>query len=514
MDTESLSYKTLKNASYTFLNYVWPIAFSVFITPIVVRKLGVGDYGVYILVNTIMAFLNLLDLGLGTALVKYISQYIGEQNQEGLKKLVCSAYSLYFAIGALGFMAYLVLGKFFLPIFKISGQSQNHIFTVFFLAGILFFISSISQLFAIVPAALQRFDITTKISLSQLTVFNVCILIAVLLGYKLKVILFLNIITSLAMTVWFMFKFKQLLPQIKLKLGWNSQEIKKAYGFGLLAAANGLASNSLIQLDRFIIPIFLGPAALSYYSLPGNVAQKTSGISGSVVGVVFPLASTMTGAGQGDRLKEIYKRVIRNITIVAAACTAAIISFAYPILFYWLGRDFADKGWKILIILAATYFLLSLYSSLTSFLMGMNKLKFLLCMSCCLAALNLILLLLLVPPFGILGAAWAYLGGVLPVPLIFYWAEKKYFYLQSQSRFYARLYFKLAVTSVVFYAACYFLLIPLVRSFAALVVIGPVAVLSFFGFYWIFGFFDQEDIAVLNGFGGKIKGKFLGFYGK
>jgi O-antigen/teichoic acid export membrane protein len=61
METSSLSYKTYKNISYSFIGFVVPIVFSVFITPVIVHKLGVAEYGVLILTNTIMGFLGLLD---------------------------------------------------------------------------------------------------------------------------------------------------------------------------------------------------------------------------------------------------------------------------------------------------------------------------------------------------------------------------------------------------------------------------------------------------------------------
>lgn len=508
MEKESLSYRALKNSSYTFIGYVFPILFSVFITPVMVHRLGVEDYGIYILVNTIMAFLGLLDLGLGVALIKYISQYQAEGNSEGLKNLINSAYSLYFAIGALGFGIYITLGKFFLQIFHITGQSQEHILVVFALAGCLFFMNSISQVYGIVPAALQRFDISIKINLGQLTIFNLAVLVAVLLGYKLKVILFLNIITILGMALAFRWQLKKLLPEIHLQLAWSKNEIVKAYKFGLLAAVNNLASNSLIQLDRFVIPIFLGPAALSYYSLPGNVAQKTGGIVGSLAGAIFPITSGLIGKGDLERLKSIYRKVMRNATLMAAACTMAIVSFAYPILYFWLGKDFADKGWVILIVVAVTYFFLALFTILQNFLLGMNKVKFLMFTSIGFAVLNIIFLVLLVPKFGIIGAAWAYLAGVSPVPLVFYWVEKKFFKFEDIGRFYGILYFKIFTVAAIYFLLMRYLVLMFVVSLPSLIVIGPLAVLAFFGIYAALGFIDKEDRDLFITFWQKIKSRF------
>src|SRR5581483_8739649 len=83
--------------------------------------------------------------------------------------------------------------------------------------------------------------------------------------------------------------------------------------------------------------------------------------------------------------------------------------------------------------------------------LGMGKVKFLLFVSTSLAALNLILLVILVPKMGIMGAAWAYLGGVVPIPFIMLWAEKQYLHLRNRAGFYAKLYGKLIFTSALFY---------------------------------------------------------------
>jgi O-antigen/teichoic acid export membrane protein len=195
MEQDSLSYKTIKNAGYTFINYAFPILFSVFITPVVVRLLGVEDFGVYVLVNTIIGFLGLLDLGLSTALVKFIAEYYGRKYFLGLQKLINSANSLFLIIGLVSFLALLGIGAFFLPLFNIGLGSEQHIFVVFFLAGILSFLNAINSIYSIVTAALLRFDINAKTSLAQLTFFNLTILLAVLLGFKLKAILALNLIS-------------------------------------------------------------------------------------------------------------------------------------------------------------------------------------------------------------------------------------------------------------------------------------------------------------------------------
>src|SRR5579862_899123 len=119
MAEESYSFKVLKNSSWGFISYASSIVFSIFITPIIVRRLGLVDYGVYVFANTIMVFLGLLDLGLTTSVSKHLSELHAQNDFAGLKKMLNSANSLYWIIGVSGLLIFFLVGKFFLPFFHI-----------------------------------------------------------------------------------------------------------------------------------------------------------------------------------------------------------------------------------------------------------------------------------------------------------------------------------------------------------------------------------------------------------
>src|SRR4029079_13787723 len=107
--SESLSQNIIKNTSYSFLGYIAPIVFSIFVTPFMVRRLGLGDYGVYVLVSTIISFMFMADLGLGSAIVKYISEYWGAQKKENIQALISYAHTIFFGLGVFGLVAFVIL---------------------------------------------------------------------------------------------------------------------------------------------------------------------------------------------------------------------------------------------------------------------------------------------------------------------------------------------------------------------------------------------------------------------
>lgn len=390
MDQNSLSYKAFKNSSYSFLGYAFPIVFSIVVTPIIVKKLGVTDYGIYILMLTIAGFLGLLDLGLGLSVYKYTAEYYAKGLFKELGDLVGSVKFFAFGFGVFGWVVFLILGAF-LP-FKtgLSGQSHGYLMQVFFLAGLLFFVNSVFSVYMRIPMAMQRYDIGVKISLSQIIAFNLLSVALLFFGFRLKTVLIINIATSLGASLAMLYYSKKLLPNVSFKYCWSWVEIKKSYKFGLAAFITNISNNTLVQFDRLLIPLYLPAAQLSYYSLPGNVAEKINGLTGSVTGALFPMMSTLNVTASKEYIRSVYAKVFRVLMVFAAGLTVPIAVFAGKILLYWLGPEFAAHGTTVLLILAATNFLLTLYIVMVSVLLGLDRVSFAMKTSLFMAALNVV----------------------------------------------------------------------------------------------------------------------------
>ena len=500
MDKQSLTYKTFKNISYGLFGYVWTFVFSIFITPVIVFKLGVETYGVYMLVLTVNSLLGLFDLGIANILVKYIAEYQAANDEKRLKALMYSFNSILLASSIFSLVVLAAVGFWAKIFFPSDTISAGYYFTVFLLSGLVTFVSGISALFSIVPVALQRADISTKLGLASLTLSNLSILLLVVLGYGLKGIFLSQLFFGLLFFVIYRYYARRILPTAELKFAWEWAEVKKAYKFGITAYMSNAANSALTYFDRLLIPIFNGPAALSYYSLPGNFAAKTPGVISSISGIIFPMISSLNGLKDMEKIKNIYTRAFNLLTVISFAVTVSIVMFSNKILLYWLNADFAAKSTNVLIILTWTYFFLSLGGTLNFFLLGLSKTKFLFHSSLFMALFNVGLLFLLLPKYGIVGAAWAYLISVLPIIYMFYYTERHILDLGNRFFDYFKLYFKLALVSVPFWIISTFAILPLVKSLKMVILFGPVSVLLFLFIYRVFGFYDQKDIKLIDTF--------------
>lgn len=500
MDEKSLTYKTFKNISYGVVGYVWGLAFAIFVTPVIVLKLGVENYGVYMLVLTVSSLMGLFDLGIGTILVKYIAEYHASGEEKKLKDLMYSFNTILLVMSIFSLVVHSLVGYWAYIFFPSATISRDYYFIIFFLQGLISFVGGLSALFVITPTAVQRFETSTKLGIASMTLSNLTILLLVILGYDLRAIFLSQLIFAIIFAFTYRRNAQKLLPVAMLKFAWVWSEIKNAYKFGLATYMSNAANSALTYFDRLLIPIFLGPSALSYYTLPGNVASKIPSVVGTLSGIIFPVISGLNGVKDIEKIKNIYKRAFHLLTVVSFSVTISIVLFANKIMLYWLSVDFALKSTVVLIILAFTYCLLSLGGTLNAFLLGLSKTKFLFQASLFMAVTNIVLLFILLPKFGIIGAAWAYLISVLPIIYMFYYVEKNFFELSGRFFYYSKLLAKLVFVSIPFVGLCEWVFLPMVNSLKALIILGPLSVLSYLLIYRLFRFYDREDMVAINNF--------------
>jgi len=493
MDRASLTFRTYLNSAYNLIGYAWPILLTFFVTPLVVFRLGIKEYGIFIFINTISVFINIIDLGIGSAITKHLATYIGEDNKKGQVNLIRTANLLFFIIAVVGLVIFLIIsfaGSKFLPNLFTEYRQYALLFAI---AGFTFFVESASRCYTVTLNVLQRYDILTKINMSIFTLSSLGTLLIVYMNGGLYGVFIFQFFIALITAIVMLIKAKKHLPLMTVLFSWNTYEIKKSYLFGLANTINGLSGLALLHLDRLIIPFYVGPSNLTYYNMPGSIASKIPGLSSGIATMIFPLASTYSTEEHRERLKKLYVRSFRIITIASAAITVSCISFAHPLLLYWLNEDFAKKSTTTLIILALTNFALTLSGLMSNFLLGMGKLKILSITSFLNTLLNVLLLLFLLPRYGINGAAWAYLLSLVPLTYLFYYTEKHYLELQKRRTYYLKLILGTFIVSAILLVFNLVIITPFISSLLSVLIAAGTSSIIYVILYRKFGFFEDED---------------------
>src|SRR5947209_10559298 len=89
------------NAVANWIGFAVQLVVAFFMSPILVHGLGAPRYGVWSLVESVLAYLMLFDLGIAAAVVRYVARFEARGQQEELNRVFSTSLCL-FAVAGLG----------------------------------------------------------------------------------------------------------------------------------------------------------------------------------------------------------------------------------------------------------------------------------------------------------------------------------------------------------------------------------------------------------------------------
>ena len=214
-----------------------------------------------------------------------------------------------------------------------------------------FLLNMIAGVFAAVIKALKRFDIFSIITfiLSSATMLGIVFLLYK--SYDIVVIVIYNVTIGLISIVVYGTIAKRLVPGIKLWPHFNSQWFRKLFGFGGYSMVSSFGGIILFQLHKILIGVFIGPAAVTVFAVPQNLAKKIHELVARAVEVLFPVTSELHGTRQLERLKEIHLKTMRFLSLIVLTGCLPLIPLTYPFLELWIDQDFARDSWLVFTLL-------------------------------------------------------------------------------------------------------------------------------------------------------------------
>src|SRR2546430_1934977 len=93
------SKKLATNTFFNVLGRFWSFFVTILLTPYILSSLGERNYGIWAAFCVFIGSSNLLDLGLGSSFVKFISAYHAHDDYERINKSIFSGFVFYGLFG-------------------------------------------------------------------------------------------------------------------------------------------------------------------------------------------------------------------------------------------------------------------------------------------------------------------------------------------------------------------------------------------------------------------------------
>lgn len=189
----------------------------------------------------------------------------------------------------------------------------------------------------------------------------------------------------------------------------DRKRIRSYAAFGYPIAAGLALALVLASSDRFLLAAFLDEAAVGAYHAGYSIANRTLDVLFIWLGAAGQPALVMALERGGlERLKEAAREQASTFLLIGIPATAGVALVARPLAEVLIGPELREAAAAITpwIALSAFFYGMTAYYFGQAFTLG-QKTKLLLVTMTIPAVINVILNIILIPRYGVMGAAWA-----------------------------------------------------------------------------------------------------------
>jgi O-antigen/teichoic acid export membrane protein len=408
-----------RNALYNTAAAFLPLLVAVISTPFIVSKLGNEAFGLYLVALSVAGFAGLLDLGLGTASIKFISEYRARGDSQALSDfvntLLLTRLPQALAVAFLGcFGASLVCSR----VLMVSPDRLSEAVFVVRASILTLSVALIGGSLAALPRALHRFDIASRIGTLHGLLLTALTVVVLALGYGLRAIVLVELGLGTLSLVVSTVVARHLLPEWRPAWRFAGHSLGQLLHFGGLTTLNALAGFVFLHANRVMIGRSQGLAAVPYFAIPWSITSRVTQLTAALTEAMTPVASALSAEKADARIRALYVKSSGLTAVVATTALVPVGVSAHDLLTLWLGPVFGSQGGGVLRVLAVSALVQSLGAVPYFILTGVGRPGAANAPTLVAATANVVLAPILLPRFGLLGVAVAILAGLVAQTLL------------------------------------------------------------------------------------------------
>lgn len=408
--------KAARGSILIFFGSILGAAFAYFFRMVLTRKISVEEYGLFAAVFAfVMLFEILRNLGIYSALVKYVSQAFAlKKEAQGKKIIAVSIISETILAGIIALILKLADSYLALHYFKQP-------FAPFVLNWMLiyFILETISSGIQHSFLGVQKAEFLAL----KKPLFNILSFVfVVFLPIKDARLPMMALVAGLGGTVAILsyFFFRTFLPFIRLRLKDFQEFLPKLLKFGIPTMIAGMGAMAIAQFDTLMLTYLRTLKEVGIYNVVLPTALLLGFIGDAVSRILFPLTSEFEAKKEFSKIKEGLFTAYRFTLVPAILVSLPLLLFPGFLLGLFFGSDYTLGAGALQILLIGVFF--SIIGGINlSTIYGLGYPKIVAKVTLGAALLNIILNLFLIPRFGIIGAAIATFCSFLVIAFWSFW---------------------------------------------------------------------------------------------
>lgn len=403
-------------------NYAWTassMAVALVMTPVLVHGLGKEAYGIWVLVGSMIFYLELLEFGFGPATAKYVAEFESRGDRELVRRTIATSFWVLALPGLLAMVVGVVFAALFPIIFDVPRTLERGAQVLVILVALDLALSIPWDSFGTTLIGLQRYDL--------LNATLVLVLLAQAAGWALVLwagggLVALGLVTvgpSLAGQLARSLIVRRLVPGAAVSPElFDRSLVRPLASFSVWMLLARVARVVTVRIDPLIVGLVVGVPEAGLYAVGQRLAFLAENLVTPITQLFFPHASHLAARSDASALRTAVSIGTRiTLGVAGPVCIAAAV-LAEPGLQAWVGSGF-EEARLVVVFLAGAVAIKALTRTGVFMLQGTGMARVPATISAGEAAFNLTLSIVLGRLIGLEGVALATLLASAVADLVF-----------------------------------------------------------------------------------------------
>ena len=380
--------------------------------PFNVSHLGPAAYGLWALTTSVTWFFGVLDLGYGSALVKFIAQYRAWRDRTALNEIVSTIGLVFAGLGVLCFIVTALIAWRIDSLFNIEPGQLRTAQSVLLITGAYLAVRFPLAIFGAVVYGFQRYYLNNAVSIGTSVVIAMVNFGVLSTGHGLVALVAATTtvrVLSLGLFAWNAFR---VFPGLQLGLSlFRRARLQEVTAFSVYMFVLDWSAKLNYSSDTIIIGAMLDTTAVAVYTVGLRLSQVAQQLTTQLNDALFPNVVDSDAARRHDRLQMILVQGTKLSLALAAPLCLGLIVTADSLIHSWVGTKFSGSVLPVQILLTVVLIRVATGSA-NVIVRGAGQHKLLTYTNATTAVANVLLSIVLIRPLGLVGVA---LGTLIPV---------------------------------------------------------------------------------------------------
>lgn len=396
------------NLLLVFVNSV----IAIWLTPYLIRNLGVEVYGLIPLALSFTTFFAVFSNSIANAVSRFVMIHLGKGEIEQGQTYFNSSLKMLIVLCGILLVPGAVVAMFFANFFDVPLGFETDVSWLVVYVIVSFFITAVTSPFIVSTFIRHRFDLANGVRMfGQLLRVVVLIVLFRFITPSLKNFGLSYCSMSLFVLVCFIFLTRVLSPDLKVQLKQSSWTAMREMGrMSTWITVNQTGIFLYLGTSLIIVNVLLGAEQGGRYAPIAQWFTLLGVLAGAVSNVFIPIAYEYIAQDRIDVLVVQICRSVKFMGLIMAFPIGILCGLAEPILTRWLGHEFSDLS-SLASLLVGPLVVTSSIRPVVSIFRGLNKVKVPAIVTLGIGLANIILSILLIryTELGIYGIGWSLL---------------------------------------------------------------------------------------------------------